>query len=137
MTYEEFMATFAQRVQAALNNLATQLRGAGVINITVEEVTTEGVNDLRYRIVATKGNRTFTAYLEVTAAGLDANGQMLILITFWVDGNGSQIATSFTPGQAQVYNSIEGLDALLTKLTECEDITRGELLSAARAFLRV
>jgi len=27
MTYEEFMATFAQRVQAALNNLATQLRG--------------------------------------------------------------------------------------------------------------
>lgn len=141
MDYQTFTSTeLIPRIQTALNGLKTALVAAGVAvgNITVSEVQ-QGNIDLRYRIVATKASKTFTAYLELTASIAQINGEatMVIVITLWADGNGSQIVSSYTPGPPQAYNSSAGIDALLVKLTTVEGVVAGELKTAARAFLGV
>ncbi len=139
MDYQTFTnQQFIPRVQAALNGLKTNLISAGIqaSKITVTEVTSEGVSDLRYRIVANRGTRTLTAYVELTAAGI-INGAMAIVVTLWIDGNANQITTSFNPGNPVPYDDPAALDGLLTKLSTIESIAAGELLSAARAFLQI
>jgi len=137
MDYQEFVSTqFIPRITAVLNGLKTNLVNAGgqASNITVTEVTTEGVNDLRYRIVAKRGQKTLTAYMELTASGF-IDGQMAIAITVWIDGNGNQISTSYAVGNPVRYDDPSGLEALLLKLESIENLSVSELLTNARAFL--
>jgi len=139
MDYNEFVTQqFIPRVSGLLNGLRGGLVTAGVPSsgITVTEVNTEGVNDLRWRIVARRGARTLTAYVELTAGGV-VNGQMAISVTLWVDGNGNQINTSYTANLPVQYNDPAALDALVAKIAALEGMSTGELLTAARAFLQV
>lgn len=137
MTYQEFVSTqFLPRVVAALNALKSNLNNAGVQagNILVEEVNPDG--DLRWRITATRAGRTVIVYIELTAAGT-INHQMALQLTIWAEGNGNQITSSYTPGPPVAYNDAAGIDALVAKLGQIEAATTGELLTAAKAFLRV
>lgn len=139
MDYQTFVSTeLIPRILAAFNDLKANLVAAGVAagNITVEEVTDGGNNDMRYRITARKGAKTFIAYVELTAAGV-INGQMALVITLYSDGNGSQISTSYVPGAAVAYNVPASMDSLIIKLGQVETICLGELRTAARAFLGV
>ena len=139
MTYEEFVnGQFITRIVAALNGLRSNLVVAGIkaASITVQEVTSEGVNDLRYRITAVRGNKTLVAYVELTAGPI-VDGAMTLIVTVWVEGNGNQITTTYTPNSPVKYNDSAALDALVGKLTAVENIMAGELLTAARAFLGV
>ena len=140
MTYDEFVTgQFIPKVLGLLTGLKNNLVIAGVkaSSITVEEVTDdESVPDLRYRITGTRGNKTFTAYIELTAGPI-VDGAMTIIITLWVDGNGGQITTSYTSNQPVKYDDAVALESLLTKLTELDNISKGELLTALRAFLGV
>lgn len=136
MTYQDFMSAVNTRFPATLNGLKTNLVSAGVAvgNITVESVDS---NDLRWRITARRGGRTFICYLEVTAAGV-IDAQMAIVITVWAEGNGTQISTSFVPGPPAKYTDATAIDGLFAvKLVESENLMTGEILTAARAFLQV
>ncbi len=137
MTYQEFVSTqFIPRVTTALQTLRSNLVSAGVAagNVTVEEVNPEG--DLRWRITAQRGNRTVICYIELTAAAVIDN-QMALQLTLWCEGNGSQITTSYAVGPPRRYDDPAAIDALVAKLAEIEGTCTGELLTAARAFLRV
>ena len=137
MDYQTFVATeFVPRVVALLQGLRTNLGAAGapLNNITVEEVNPDG--DMRYRITATRGGRTFVGYIELTAAGV-IDGQMALQLTLWMDGNGNQITTSYTPGDPVRYDDPAGIEFLRSKLTALENTSTGEMLTAAKAFLRV
>ena len=139
MDYQTFVTQqLIPRVLAALNNLKSNLVTAGVVanKITVAEVTTEGVNDLRYRITATRGAKTLTGYIELTAAGI-INGAMGLVLTLHLDGNGVTIPLSFTSGASVAYNETSGIDFLLSKLSQIETVTVGELLTATKTFLGV
>lgn len=137
MTYDEFVGQqFKPRANGTWNGMRNSLITAGLpaSALTIEEVNTEGVNDLRYRITAKRGNRTFEGYIELTAAGIQ-DGAMLIAITLYCQGNGSQITTSYTVGTPVPYNDAAGLDSLLTKLSSIETIATTELITAVRAAL--
>lgn len=139
MDYQEFVSgQFIPQVQAILAGLRDNLVIAGVKanTITIAEVTTEGVNDLRYRITAVRGNKTLQAYIELTAGPI-VNGAMTLIVTLWVEGNGGQITTSYTSNAPVPYNDETALDGLLAKLTQLDNVSKGELLTAARAFLQV
>lgn len=138
MDYFEFYATFVTRVSAALTGLRNSLVAAGVNAnaVTVEQVEQEGVNDLRWRITVTRGPRTFICYVELTAAGI-IDGAMAIVLTMWVEGNGGQIVTSYSSGAPVRYDQATEIEKLLVKLENVESVVAGELVTAARAFLRV
>lgn len=139
MDYQTFVSTeLVPRILAALNGMKNSLVAAGVVagNILVHEVTTEGVNDLRYRLEAKKGNKTFQVYIELTASGM-INNQMALILTLWADGNGSQITTSYFPNTPVAYNDTAGIDVLIGKLGNFEATAQGELTTSARAFLGV
>jgi hypothetical protein len=89
-------------------------------------------NDLRFRITATRGPRTLVAYLELTSVGF-IDGQMAVVITLYVEGNGSEITHSYTAGVPVKYTDDI---ALLGRLTAAES-TMGEVGVKARAFLQV
>lgn len=137
MTYQEFVTNeFLPRTQAILNNLRTNLNIAGVQlgNMTVAEVNPNG--DIRWQITATRGNRNFIMYLELTAAGFIDN-QMALVITLWIEGNGNQISNSYTLGQPVRYDDEASFPLLMSKLTELEGLAAGEFLTKAKDFLRV
>lgn len=139
MDWQEFVNTWITRVQAILNGLKNNLVIAGVkaSSITIAEVTDdENVPDLRYRITGTRGNKTFVMYLELTS-GTYVNGQMGIIPTLWVEGNGSQINTTYVAGPPQQYNDPVAQQAILAKLADVDTLSKGELLTAIRAFLGV
>lgn len=139
MTYQEFVSgQFIPKVLASLNGLKDNLVVAGVRanTITVEEVTSEGVNDLRYRLTGIRGGKVLIAYIELTAGPI-VDGAMTLIVTLWVEGNGGQINTSYTSNTPVKYNDSAALDGLISKLTELDNITKGDLLTAARAFLGV
>ena len=133
MDYQEFVTTqFIPRVLAALNAMRDTLIAAGVSanRITVGEV---DATNLRYRITTVRGSRTLVAYFELTPVGI-IDGEMSLVITLYVEGNGSEITHSYTVGLPQRY--ITDLDTLLAKLTSAE-LTMGEVTVKARAFLQV
>lgn len=138
MDWQTFVNTWIQRVLAALNGLKNNLVVAGVkaSSIVVEEVTTEGVSDLRYRITGSRGNKTFTAYYELTSGNF-INNQMAIVPTLYVEGNNGQITNTYTPGNPQQYNDPVAQQAILDRLTNFEDMSRSELLTQLRAYLGV
>jgi hypothetical protein len=138
MDWNTFVQAWIQRVLAALNGIKNNLVIAGVkaSSITVEEVTTEGVNDLRYRITATRGNKLLVAYYELTSNGF-INGQMAIVPTLYVEGNNGQITNTYSPGDPQQYNDPAAQQAVLDKLAVFENMSRGELLTQIRAYLGV
>lgn len=129
MTYDEFVAEMRTRCLAALNTMSSTLTSAGVSNITVEEVDS---TNLRFRITARRGNRTLVAYFELTPVGI-IDGAMSVVITLYVEGNGSEITHSYTTGAPLKYTDVL---ALLDKLTSAEQ-TIGEVTVKARAFLQV
>src|SRR3972149_9372909 len=123
MDYQEFVTTqFIPRVLAALNAMRDTLIAAGVSanRITVGEV---DATNLRYRITTVRGSRTLVAYFELTPVGI-IDGEMSLVITLYVEGNGSEITHSYTVGLPQRY--ITDLDTLLAKLTSAE-LTMGEV----------
>jgi hypothetical protein len=137
MNYQEFVTqNFIPRANGAWNGMKNNLIVAGLPSnaVTIEEVTTEGVNDLRYRIIAKRGNKTVTGYIELTNAGIQ-NGAMMIAVTLYIDNNGTTIPTSYVVGAPVPYNSEEGLLALLQKLTNIENLASTELITAIRAAL--
>jgi hypothetical protein len=137
--YQEFMQAITVRFPAALNGLRTNLISAGVQanRIVVEPIESEIIQDLRFRITATRGSRTLVAYLEVTSSAIIDN-QMAIVITLWFEGNGTQITTTFIPGAPIRFTDNTSIETkLLGKLVNIEQMMTGEILTAARAFLQV
>jgi hypothetical protein len=135
MDYQTWVDTqFIPRVTALLEGLKSNVGNAGVSGIKVEPVDDGG--DMRYRITASKGGRTFIAYIELTAAGV-IDEQMALQLTLWVEGNGNQINTSYQVGPPVRYDSESSFEFLNTKLTQLENASTGEMLSAAKSFLRV
>lgn len=133
MDYQTFVTTqFIPRVLAALNACRNALIAAGVPagRVTVEEVDAE---NLRYRLTAVRGQRTLVVYIELTPVGI-VDGEMVLIVTLYVEGNGSEITHSYTVGVPQRY--ITDLPNLLTKLGSAES-TMGEVTVKARAFLQV
>src|SRR3972149_4329525 len=110
MDYQEFVTTqFIPRSLAALNTMRDALIAAGVPanRITVGEV---DATNLRYRITAVRGSRTLVAYFELTPVGI-IDGEMSLIITLYVEGNGTEITHSYTVGAPLRY--ISNLQALL------------------------
>jgi hypothetical protein len=139
MDWQTFVNTWIAKVQQILIGLKNNLVLAGVKanSIIIAEVADdENVGDLRYRITGTRGNKTFIMYLELTSGSI-VNGQMGIIPTLWVEGNGSQINTTYVAGPAMQYNDTAQQQAILAKLDVADTLTKGELLTAIRAFLGV
>lgn len=130
--YQQFTQDMRVRALASLNTMSDGLVASGVAanRITVIE---EDSNNLRFRITALRGARTLVAYFELTPVGADANGNMTVVITLYVEGNGSEITHSYTTGVPITFTDIA---PLLAKLTAAE-LTMGEVLVKARAFLQV
>jgi hypothetical protein len=137
MDYLTFVTTeLIPRLTARLGGMKTALVAAGVAanRIIVAEVDS---TDLRYRITATRGNRTLVAYVELTDnlhLGGSIPGQAIL--TLWLEGNGTQIVHAYTAGAPQPYTEAAGIDALLVKLGQIE-MAFPELITKARAFLGV
>lgn len=131
MTYDEFVATMQVRALDALNTMRTALIAAGVSagNVTVEEVDS---TNLRFRITARRGPRTLVAYFELTPVGI-IDGEMSVVITLYVEGNGTEITHSYTVGTP--LKAFSQITPLLDKLTSAEQ-TVGEVTVKARAFLQ-
>jgi hypothetical protein len=130
LTYEQFVAQFQTRALAALQTEATTLRGAGASQVTVIE---DDSTNLRFKLTAQKGNRTLLVYFELTPVGI-VDGQMTLIVTLYVEGNGSEISHSYVTGAPLRY--ISDIDALLTKLDDAE-LTMGEVTVKSLAFLGV
>lgn len=136
MDYQTAVQTeFIPRCQAALNSIRDALVAAGLpaANVTVSMPDT---TDLRFQLVARKGAKTLTLYIELSDATHVGGEPVAAIFTLWIDGNGTEITTSYLPGGAQRYVDGAGLDALLAKLTELE----GKIPEASvkgRAFLGV
>lgn len=135
-TYNEIVTQeFIPRMNAALGNIRTSLIAAGVAgnNITITEVDS---NDLRYQIIARRGARTLTGYIELTE-GLNLIGEAgrgSVIFTFWLDGNGTEITSTYAPGGLKPYTTEADLDALLIKLGQVE-ATIPEAITKIRVFL--
>jgi len=139
VNYNEFVTSeFIPRTLASWGGLRNSVITAGVPAnaVTIEEVTTEGVNDLRYRFNAKRGNKTVTGYIELTNAGIQS-GVMMIAVTLYIDNNGTTIPTSYVVGAPVPYNDEAGLDLLVQKLINIDAITKTELITAVRAALGV
>ena len=132
MTYDEFVATMRIRAFDALNTMRDSLITAGVSsnNIVVEEVDS---TNLRFRLTARRGARTIVAYFELTPVGI-IDGEMSVVITLYVEGNGAEITHSYTVGTP--LKAFSQISLLLDKLTNAEQ-TVGEVTVKARAFLQV
>jgi hypothetical protein len=91
---------------------------------------------MRFRITARRGAKTFTGYIELTASGF-IDGQMALVVTLWLDGNGSQITSTYNGGSPIQYISEEGIDFLVGRIGVLEGLHTGEILTGARAFLNV
>lgn len=126
---------FIPRMNAALGSIRTALITAGIpaSNITITELDS---NDLRYQIIVRRGNRTLTGYIELTDGvhTLGDAGRGQAIFTFWLDGNGTEITTTYAPGGLQPYTTEAGLDMLLGKLGEVEG-TIPEAVTKIRVFL--
>jgi hypothetical protein len=137
MSYEEFAPQCEARFLAAANQIRDGLIAAGLAanRVTVSEPNT---TDLRVQLQATgAGNRTLLAYLELTDSlhlGQTVPGQAII--TVYLEGNGSPIATQYIAGNVLPYTDPAGIDSLLTKLGEAEAAIP-DLITKARAFLRL
>lgn len=132
MTYDQFTQAFQTRGLAALTTIRDGLVGSGVAanNVTV---TVPDATNLRIVLSATRAGRTCVVYFELTPVGIQ-DGEMVTVITLYVEGNGSEITHSYTTGIP--LKAVSQIPELLTKLTEGEN-TIGEILVKARAFLRV
>jgi hypothetical protein len=130
LTYEQFVAQFETRALAALQTEATTLRANGATQVTVIE---DDSTNLRFKLTGQKGNRTLLVYFELTPVGIQ-DGQMTLIVTLYVEGNGSEISHSYVTGAPLRY--ITDIDALLTKLGDAE-LTMGEVTVKSLAFLGV
>ena len=130
--YQQFTQDMRVRALAALNTMRTALIAAGIAANRCT-VTEEDTTNLRFRLDATRGARTLVTYFELTPVGV-INGQMALIVTLYVEGNGAEITHSYTVGAPLSY--IDGLAALADKLTAAEQ-TIGEVTVKARAFLQV
>lgn len=138
-TWDEFVLEFRARVETALNTLRTNLVTAGVNvgNITVKQITDVKGMDMRYRITVNRAGRSFETYVELTASGV-VDEQMAVVITFWTESsNNPPIVTTYVSNTPVRYNATASFDVCLDRISAIEKTTRGELLVAARAFLRV
>jgi hypothetical protein len=134
MDYQTIVTTeFIPRCMAALNGIRDSLIAAGLApnRVTVDMPDTE---DLRFRIVATRGARGFTGYIELTAAFRSGGPRSDVLFTFWLEGNGVELTSSYVPGPTVHQTSDAGLTALLAKLAQLE-ATVPEAAVKIRAFL--
>jgi hypothetical protein len=131
--YQDFVAhQFSARALTALNTMRDALVAAGVQagRVTVEEVDT---TNLRYRLTAERGARRLVCYLELTPVGI-IDEEMALIITLYVEGNGTEITHSYTVGAPQKY--LSQIQALVEKLGEVE-ATMGEVTVKAKAFLQI
>jgi hypothetical protein len=126
---------FIPRNLAALNGIKDSLVAAGMPASAIT-VSMPDTNDLRWQIDAKRGNRTLTGYIELTDAShsLGDAGRGRAIFTFWLEGNGTELTTTYTPGGHQSYVSEAGLEALLAKLAQLE-ATVPEAAVKIRAFL--
>ena len=132
MTYDEFTQAFQNRGVAAFTTIREGLIASGVSagNVTV---TVPDTTNFRILLTAQRAGRTVVAYFELTPVGIQ-DGEMVVVITLYVEGNGSEITHSYTTGVP--LKAFSQIPNLLLKLTEGEN-TVGEILVKARAFLRV
>mgnify|MGYP001559241268 FL=1 len=122
MDYQEAVTTqFIPRSTAALQGIANSLVAAGLpanrVTVSMPDTT-----DLRFQIVATRIGKTLTGYIELTDAShsLGDAGRGKAIFTFWLEANGVELTTSYTPGPIQPYTTDAGIDALLAKLAQLE-----------------
>src|SRR5262245_60793294 len=110
---------FIPRCQAALNSMRDTLITAGLAANRVS-VSMPDTTDLRFQLTATRGGNTITCYIELTDGTHlgQAGGQAVF--TFWIDRNGVEVTTTYTPGQIRSYQDDAGLQALLGKLSDLE-----------------
>jgi hypothetical protein len=136
LDYQTVVTTeFIPRMQAALNNMRNSLilSGVNANNITVQELDS---NDLRWQIVVRDGSQTLTGYIELTD-GLNLTGDAgrgQAIFTLWCDVNGFEVTTSYSPEGLHPYATTEGLQALLSKLSQVES-TIPEAIVKSRAAL--
>ena len=136
MDYQTAVTTqFIPRATAALQNIASGLIAAGLganrVSVTMPDTT-----DLRFQLTATRAGKTITAYIELTDAShaIGDPGRGQAIFTLFVDSNGVELTTSYSPGNAQPYTTETGVDALLAKLAEVE-LKMPEALVKIRASL--
>lgn len=134
LDYQTVVTTqFIPRSMTMLNNIATSLITAG-LPATGVTVTMPDTNDLRFQLVAKRGSKTVTAFIELTDATHTGGAPATAVFTLWIDGNGVELTTSYDPGVARSYITDEGLTALLAKLTELEG-DEPSIAVKVRAFL--
>lgn len=124
---------FIPRCTTILNNIGTSLVTAGLPASAIV-VSIPDTNDLRFQLVAKKGAKTVTAFIELTDATHTGGAPATAVFTLWIDGNGSELTTTYNPGVARSYITDEGLTALLGKLTELEG-NEPAIAVKVRAFL--
>ena len=136
MDYQTAVTTeFIPRATAALQGIAQGLIDAGLganrVSVTMPDTT-----DLRLQLTATRGNKTITAYIELTDAShaIGDPGRGQAIFTIFVDSNGAELPISYVPGNTQRYTTEAGVDALLAKLAELE-LKMPEALVKIRASL--
>jgi len=130
MTYEGFVGDFRRRMFEALSSIDTGLRTSGVSNIVMSEL---DATNLKFQLVARRGSRTLVVYFELTPVSI-VSGEMAVIITLFVEGNGLQIAHSYVAGPPLRY--LSDMDALLLRVLAAEQTT-DETLTKARTFLQV
>ena len=133
MDYQTAVTTqFIPRATAALQGIANGLISAGLganrVSVTMPDTT-----DLRLQLTATRAGKTITAYVELTSIRTDPS-RALAIFTLFIDSNGVELTTTYTPGNAQQYTIEAGVDALLAKLAELE-LKMPEALVKIRASL--
>ncbi len=134
MDYQTAVTTqFIPRCTAALNTIRDALIAAGLAagNVTVSMPDT---TDLRFQIVANRGNKHLTGYIELSDGTHTGGAPGTAIITLFLDANGTELTTSYTPGGLNPYLDDAGIDALLAKLTELEGFIP-EVITKVRAWL--
>ena len=120
LDYQTIVATeFRPRSLAALKGISDGLIAAGLSanRVSYSEVDT---TDLRFQLTATRAGKTIIAYIELTDASHAGGARGTAIFTLWVESNGVELTTSYTPGFAQPYTTDDGLSALLVKLSDLE-----------------
>jgi hypothetical protein len=125
-----------QHMLAVVTGFKNSLVFAGVApaNVTAGEVRPDF--DIRYQVQALHNGKTFTAYIELTAAGA-INNQMALVLNLHAQDDAVEVTTSYVPNAPVVYNDVVGINKLRETLVVLEKVINDELLFKAYSLLGI
>ncbi len=93
-------------------------------------------NDYTVQLSAARGVRNALLFFVLTPVRPATTPQMQVFIELTLSANGTVIATTFSPGQAEIITDPAGMDRMVAKIVQSANL-KPELLQKLRSALNV